>query len=418
VKIEIKSAVHRKIPVANILANPHRDLSLNPIIPERVEGLLKSMEQTGFWDNIVVRPHPTKEDKYQAAFGHNRLAALNDERVNVTTITIPVVDLSDWQMYEAMVSENELAGRVTPAVAIENVNVGCDMVERALKKIGKKGTWEDFNSALGKATVSVDTVGHTNGSFERVRNAFFNGEGLGRQFLIAFLPCGDMRSATIQEIVSSRYGEQKAKVKAAEAKRLAEEAEELTKQGKKDEAKKAKAKADKADKEAEQASKGFSQDVLRKFKRARTATDFCKAAREIGIPKSHHVAAADHIVQYDISGERMIASSLGEWWRGTKAAEASGWKPGPKSSAPKEKDKPQYLAGMQFDADLAQIGHLLRKMKKTIEPIAAQMSEAWAEGTTEELLQVQDELKQLLDLVRKTQPNKRGHIHVVKGGAA
>jgi hypothetical protein len=29
--------------------------------------------------------------------------------------------------------------------------------------------------------------------FEQVRNDFFRGEGLGRDFLVKFLPCGNMR---------------------------------------------------------------------------------------------------------------------------------------------------------------------------------------------------------------------------------
>ena len=40
-KIELRSAPHRKIEVADILPNPHRDLELNPTSPERVGQLLE-----------------------------------------------------------------------------------------------------------------------------------------------------------------------------------------------------------------------------------------------------------------------------------------------------------------------------------------------------------------------------------------
>ena len=66
-------------------------------------------------------------------------------------VTVPVANLSSWQMYEAMVTENELGGRVTPAVALENVNVGCDLIEAGFKKVGKNGTWEQFNEAIGRS---------------------------------------------------------------------------------------------------------------------------------------------------------------------------------------------------------------------------------------------------------------------------
>jgi hypothetical protein len=31
-----------------------------------------------------------------------------------------------------------------PLVALENVNVGCNLIEAALKKVGKTGTWQAF----------------------------------------------------------------------------------------------------------------------------------------------------------------------------------------------------------------------------------------------------------------------------------
>src|SRR6516164_442906 len=113
-KIEVRSAPHRKIAVADITKNPHRNLERNPISPERVDQLLESIERTGFWDNIVVREHPTREGKYELAYGHNRLEALTSNGVDVDTITIPVARLSNWDMYCAMVDENELQGKVTP----------------------------------------------------------------------------------------------------------------------------------------------------------------------------------------------------------------------------------------------------------------------------------------------------------------
>lgn len=420
-KIKIESSRHLKVPVADILPNPHRDLKTNPIVPEKVEDLLKSFAATGFWDNIIVRRHPTREGKFQQAHGHTRVAALKDKRVEVDTITIPVVDLTDWEMYEAMVTENELGARVTPTLAIENVKVGCELIERALKKIGKNGTWDEFNEAIGRTSVTtvtkVDREKH-DGGFEMIRNAYFNGEGLGRRFLVGFLPCGNMRDATIQEIVAARYGDAKAAVKAAEAKRLMDEAMAAAKADEHEKAKKLKAKSDKAAEEATQFGKNFSEDILRKFERARTATDFCKAARDLNIPKPYHERAADFIVNgYDgegFTGERKIAQALKTWWDDAQEGETFAPKPRPKRGEAAPPDDPNLLIDeLQFSSDLGQISYLLKKMRKTIEPHGV-MPSAWVNATVEEMVEVQNQLKELLEYVRRGSANKRAHLHAVE----
>jgi hypothetical protein len=83
---------------------------------------------------------------------------------------------------------------------LENVNIGCNLVEAALRKIGKAGTWSEFNEAVGRS-VPVGTKRLNDHGFEMIRNAFHRGEGIGRRFLVSFLPCGNMRSATINEII-------------------------------------------------------------------------------------------------------------------------------------------------------------------------------------------------------------------------
>jgi hypothetical protein len=138
-------------------------------------------------------------------------APLKNRRVETSTITIPVANLNDWERYCAMVDENELSGQMTPAIAMENVNKGCDLIEAAFKAVGPEGTEEEFYQQIGRVvpTGTTQRFGGDHG-FEQVRTAFFAGEGLGRGFLINFLPCGDMRAATIQTIVESRYGAAKA----------------------------------------------------------------------------------------------------------------------------------------------------------------------------------------------------------------
>lgn len=331
-KIEVRSTAHRKVPVVDILPNPHRDLNANPVVPEKIDGLIESFDRTGFWDNIVVREHPTKEGKYQLAYGHNRLAALKDKRVEVDTITIPVAKLTDWEMYCCMVDENELSGRLTTTVIMENVSVGCDLIEGALKKAGKTGTWEEFNNTMGRSVPLGTERGGNDHGFEKVRTAFFEGEGIGRGFLAEFLPCGKIRSSTISEIVNSRYGESRRQAKEQQAKQAADDAKKAEKQAntetdtnKKEKlTAKAKAKAEEAaklKKEAERIGKGsIKKEVLLLFDVARNMTDFAEAVRKIGVPPTYHERAARFILKANVSKDR-IKRELDVWWYKESGAE-------------------------------------------------------------------------------------------------
>ena len=56
-----------------------------------------------------------------------------------------------------MVDENELAGKLSPQQVFEHINVGCDLIEKAPKTLGRDGTWEEFHQAIGLRSVSVET---------------------------------------------------------------------------------------------------------------------------------------------------------------------------------------------------------------------------------------------------------------------
>jgi len=348
VKIELRSAPHRKIAVADILPNPHRDLELNPTSPERIGQLLESFERTGFWDNIVVREHPTRDSKYQLAYGHNRLAALKTNGVTADTVTIPVAKLSDWEMYCAMVDENEMQGAITTAIAIENIGKGCDLIEKALKKIGKDGTWEEFNEAVGRVVPVGTTVRDKHdGGFEQVRNAFFENEGLGRRFLSEFLPCGKMRAATITTVINERYAADREKAKRAEAARKAAEAKEKERRAQEeedaeerkrleDEAAAERAEAEKLEAAADKIGKGhIAKNILLMFDAPRTMSDFASAIRRLGIDKKHHAAAAKHVINAKVKEER-IERELAIWWDDVSGASSARRK---KAKAEEEQEK-------------------------------------------------------------------------------
>lgn len=55
---------------------------------EKVNSLVKSIKQTGFWDNILARKN--KAGKYEIAYGHHRLQALKKALGKSAVVDIPV----------------------------------------------------------------------------------------------------------------------------------------------------------------------------------------------------------------------------------------------------------------------------------------------------------------------------------------
>src|SRR5262245_24777430 len=93
-RMEVK---HVSIAVDKIHPNPHRSYERNPIREDQVAKLVDSIERTGFWDNVVVRPYPGRKGEYQLAYGHNRLEAA--KRSKLTEIRVGVADFLDHQMW-------------------------------------------------------------------------------------------------------------------------------------------------------------------------------------------------------------------------------------------------------------------------------------------------------------------------------
>jgi len=325
-KIELRGVPHRRVAVADIEKNPHRDLTANPVNQDRVKELLESFERTGFWDNIVVREHPTKDSKYQLAYGHNRLTALKSSRVDVDTITIPVAKLTDWEMYCAMVDENEMQGDLTPAIVFENINVGCGLIEDAMKAAGPESTFEDFDRAIGRVVPRGTTrPDHYDHGFEQARNAWFKDEGLGRRFVASYLPCGEMRKDNISEVLNERYAEKRAEAAKRRAAEEKEKAKEKRKRAKSEadpnKRKKLDEEAEEADrkaKELEAAAKKISHgkiaiSILMMFKTPAVMTAFGQSIRSLRIPIDSHKEAADAALKNKFTDHNM-REQLDVWW--------------------------------------------------------------------------------------------------------
>jgi hypothetical protein len=93
-----------KIKVKNLRQNPFRNLERYPENRPKIETLKKSINTTGFWDNLLARPMPDTVDIYEIAYGHHRLIALRE--CGIEEIDIPVRPLGNEQMAKIMANEN------------------------------------------------------------------------------------------------------------------------------------------------------------------------------------------------------------------------------------------------------------------------------------------------------------------------
>ena len=95
---------HIKIKLSDIEKNPYRDLKRLPLKPEKVEILTNSIDETFFWENIVVRVRPDNNKKYQLGYGHHRIEAC--KKAGIKEATFIVAELSDSDMVKVMANEN------------------------------------------------------------------------------------------------------------------------------------------------------------------------------------------------------------------------------------------------------------------------------------------------------------------------
>jgi hypothetical protein len=110
-----------KIAVKNILPNPFRRLDHFPIDREKVEVLKESINETGWWSNILARP--TKDGKVEIAYGHHRLVAVKEIYKPNDEIGIITNPLTDADMVRIMARENHEAWGAAASVTKETVRV-------------------------------------------------------------------------------------------------------------------------------------------------------------------------------------------------------------------------------------------------------------------------------------------------------
>jgi hypothetical protein len=159
-----------KILVKNIESNPYRGIKKYPIDRSKIEALKISIKNTSFWDNIIVRQHPTKKGKYQLAYGHHRFVALKE--IGIKEINVPVRKLDDAMMIRIMAEENS-GWSHAPAIMIQTIDSVRKFLDAELKKCK---TYKD----LGR--VNLPNLFESEPEFRSVK-----GNGVGKGTIAKFL---------------------------------------------------------------------------------------------------------------------------------------------------------------------------------------------------------------------------------------
>ena len=131
-----------KIKVSCLEPNPFRKIDKYPFDKDKLKALEISIRETTFWDNILVRPHPTKKGKYQIGYGHHRLKTLN--KLEIKDVDIPVRKLDDATMIQIMANENLDAWGMNPAVINETVITVKEFLD---KELAKYNTYKELEKA-------------------------------------------------------------------------------------------------------------------------------------------------------------------------------------------------------------------------------------------------------------------------------
>ena len=158
-----------KIKLIAIEPNPYRHIDKYPIDRAKVEALKTSIREKTFWDNILVRKHPTIKGKFQLAYGHHRHIALKE--LKIKEINIPCKDIEDAQMLQIMAEEN-LNWSTSPAIMTQTILTAKVFLENEIAK------HEDLNHAGDFANVLFSS----NSQYQEVKKS-----GVGRTILCKFL---------------------------------------------------------------------------------------------------------------------------------------------------------------------------------------------------------------------------------------
>ena len=145
------------VKVKDILPNHYRHFSIYAIQKDKVDRLVESINETGFWETVIGR---RKGDKVEIAFGHHRLEAAGKVFKPDEKIPIIIRDLSDDMMRKMMIRENAEEYGCLPAAIDDAVKASRDHLDKhrdVAKKLLSSDRSEVKRVCVGAPVIAKDT---------------------------------------------------------------------------------------------------------------------------------------------------------------------------------------------------------------------------------------------------------------------
>jgi len=146
-----------KVKVKDVKANPYRNIDHYPLNKEKIMALTNSIEETGFWDNLVGR---VVDGEIQIAYGHHRIEALRlakgfgyDFEFELT-----IKDLDNATMIKIMAKENMSEWEHSITVIDETIKVTKKFLESDLTFVATKKVTTNKNSKAEKGEASGEDI--------------------------------------------------------------------------------------------------------------------------------------------------------------------------------------------------------------------------------------------------------------------
>lgn len=174
-----------KININSILSNPYRNFPAYPLDKKNINNLVKSIKSTGYWGNILVRPHPSQKNRYELAYGHHRIEAL--KRLDYKKIDVQIREIPDHEMILIMTDENRTQYGNTTAIFNHAIGSAREYLDDLLDQYG------DFYSLSGP-TDFLRPILHNDGNFQKSKH-----QGVGKAVIHAFINA-PLRGAKIESV--------------------------------------------------------------------------------------------------------------------------------------------------------------------------------------------------------------------------
>ena len=115
------------VELEKLKPNPTRDFAVDPIDPEQVALLRKSIDDHGFWGGAVLRQ---KNGYFEIAAGHTRIEAA--KLAGITHADLCVADITDEEMVFVYGTENATQRGNSTTAAVGTVAAGLRVIARAI----------------------------------------------------------------------------------------------------------------------------------------------------------------------------------------------------------------------------------------------------------------------------------------------